>query len=234
MIWRVVNALGVPIDGRRALSDHERIHVEVKALRIIERKSVHEHMQIGLKAGYSLVPIGRAIGLKHSIVAQLIQILSEANALEYSILVAATASDPTTPQFLARYLGCAMGEYFCDNGMHTLIIYDDLSKQAVAYRQMSLLLRRPPSSEAFPDDVFYSHSHLSERAAKLSDLTDVGSLTTLPVIETQVGDVLTYIPTNVILITDGQICSKIELFYHEIRPVINIGLSVVEPDLLLG
>ncbi|EEF26853.1 ATP synthase alpha subunit mitochondrial, putative [Ricinus communis] len=167
-----------------------------------------------------------AIGQKRSTVAQLVQILSEANALEYSILVAATASDPAPLQFLAPYSGCAMGEYFRDNGMHALIIYDDLSKQAVAYRQMSLLLRRPPGREAFPGDVFYLHSRLLERAAKRSDQTGAGSLTALPVIETQAGDVSAYIPTNVIPITDGQICLETELFYRGIRPAINVGLSV--------
>ena len=268
ILGRVVDALGVPIDGRGALSDHERRRVEVKAPGIIERKSVHEPMQTGLKAVDSLVPIGRgqreliigdrqtgktaiaidtilnqkqinsrgasetlycvyvAIGQKGSTVAQLVQILSEANALEYSILVAATASDPAPLQFLAPYSGCAMGEDFRDNGMHALIIYDDLSKQAVAYRQMSLLLRRPPGREAFPGDVFYLHSRLLERAAKRSDQTGAGSLTALPVIETQAGDVSAYIPTNVISITDGQICLETELFYRGIRPAINVGLSV--------
>ena len=268
MLGRVVDALGVPIDGKGALSNHERRRVEVKAPGIIERKSVHEPMQTGLKAVDSLVPIGRgqreliigdrqtgktaiaidtilnqkqmnessesetlycvyvAIGQKRSTVAQFVQILIEANALEYSILVAATASDPAPLQFLAPYSGCAMGEYFRDNGMHALIIYDDLSKQAVAYRQMSLLLRRPPGREAFPGDVFYLHSRLLERAAKRSDQTGAGSLTALPVIETQAGDVSAYIPTNVIPITDGQICSETELFYRGIRPAINVGLSV--------
>jgi len=269
MLGRVVDALGVPIDGKGALGDHERRRVEVKAPGIIERKSVHEPMQTGLKAVDSLVPIGRgqreliigdrqtgktaiaidtilnqkemnskgkenetlycvyvAIGQKRSTVAQLVQILSEANALDYSVLVAATASDPAPLQFLAPYSGCAMGEYFRDNGMHALIIYDDLSKQAVAYRQMSLLLRRPPGREAFPGDVFYLHSRLLERAAKRSDQTGAGSLTALPVIETQAGDVSAYIPTNVISITDGQICLETELFYRGIRPAINVGLSV--------
>nr|YP_010200543.1 ATPase subunit 1 [Cyperus esculentus]UAL49981.1 ATPase subunit 1 [Cyperus esculentus] len=269
MLGRVVDALGIPIDGKGALGDHERRRVEVKAPGIIERKSVHEPMQTGLKAVDSLVPIGRgqreliigdrqtgktaiaidtilnqkelnskgkeneklycvyvAVGQKRSTVAQLVQILSEANALEYSILVAATASDPAPLQFLAPYSGCAMGEFFRDNGMHALIIYDDLSKQAVAYRQMSLLLRRPPGREAFPGDVFYLHSRLLERAAKRSDQTGAGSLTALPVIETQAGDVSAYIPTNVISITDGQICLETELFYRGIRPAINVGLSV--------
>nr|QJB23306.1 ATP synthase subunit alpha [Thismia annamensis] len=268
MLGRVVDALGIPIDGRGALSDHERRRVEVKAPGIIERQSVHEPMQTGLKAVDSLVPIGRgqrelligdrqtgktaiaidtllnqkkmnskvesetlycvyvAIGQKRSTVAQLVKILEEANALEYSILVAATASDPAPLQFLAPYSGCAMGEYFRDNGMHALIIYDDLSKQAVAYRQMSLLLRRPPGREAFPGDVFYLHSRLLERATKRSDQTGAGSSTALPVIETQAGDSSAYIPTNVIPITDGQICLETELFYRGIRPAINVGLSV--------
>jgi proton translocating ATP synthase F1 alpha subunit len=167
-----------------------------------------------------------AIGQKRSTVAQLVKILSEAGALEYSIIVAATASDPAPLQFLAPYSGCAMGEYFRDNKMHALIIYDDLSKQAVAYRQMSLLLRRPPGREAFPGDVFYLHSRLLERAAKMSDEAGAGSLTALPVIETQAGDVSAYIPTNVISITDGQIFLETELFYKGIRPAINVGLSV--------
>nr|QIA60553.1 ATP synthase F1 subunit alpha [Odontoschisma grosseverrucosum] len=250
MLGRVVDALGVPIDGKGALSAVERRRVEVKAPGIIARKSVHEPMQTGLKAVDSLVPIGRgqreliigdrqtgktaiaidtilnqkqinaqgtsdseklycvyvAIGQKRSTVAQLVKILSEAGALEYSIIVAATASDPAPLQFLAPYSGCAMGEYFRDNGMHALIIYDDLSKQSVAYRQMSLLLRRPPGREAFPGDVFYLHSRLSERAAKMSDQTGAGSLTALPVIE--------------------QIFLETELFYRGSRPAINVGLSV--------
>jgi F-type H+-transporting ATPase subunit alpha len=238
LLGRVVDALGVPIDGKGALSAAERRRVEVKAPGIIARKSVHEPMQTGLKAVDSLVPIGRgqreliigdrqtgktaiaidtilnqkqintqgtsdseklycvyvAIGQKRSTVAQLVKILSEAGTLEYCIIVAATASDPAPLQFLAPYSGCAMGEYFQDNRMHALIIYDDLSKQSVAYRQMSLLLRRPPGREAFPGDVFYLHSRLLERAAKMSDQTGAGSLTALPVIETQAGDVSAYIP----------------------------------------
>jgi len=167
-----------------------------------------------------------AVGQKRSTVAQIVKILSDAGALEYSIIVAATASDPAPLQFLAPYSGCAMGEYFRDNGMHALIIYDDLSKQSVAYRQMSLLLRRPPGREAFPGDVFYLHSRLLERAAKMSKDVGGGSLTALPVIETQAGDVSAYIPTNVISITDGQIFLETELFYKGIRPAINVGLSV--------
>jgi F-type H+-transporting ATPase subunit alpha len=167
-----------------------------------------------------------SIGQKRSTVAQIVKTLEENGAMEYSIVVAATASDPAPLQFLAPYTGCAMGEYFRDNGMHSVIFYDDLSKQAVAYRQMSLLLRRPPGREAFPGDVFYIHSRLLERAAKMSDENGAGSLTSLPVIETQAGDVSAYIPTNVISITDGQIFLETELFFKGIRPAVNVGLSV--------
>jgi F-type H+/Na+-transporting ATPase subunit alpha len=167
-----------------------------------------------------------ACGQKRSTVAQIVKTLEDAGALEYSIVVAATASDPAPLQFLAPYTGCAMGEFFRDNGMHAVIVYDDLSKQAVAYRQMSLLLRRPPGREAYPGDVFYLHSRLLERAAKMNDEHGAGSLTALPVIETQAGDVSAYIPTNVISITDGQIFLETGLFYKGIRPAINVGLSV--------
>jgi len=167
-----------------------------------------------------------AIGQKRSTVAQIVKSLEDAGAMEYTIIVSATASDPAPLQFLAPYTGCTMGEYFRDNGMHALIIYDDLSKQAVAYRQMSLLLRRPPGREAYPGDVFYLHSRLLERAAKLSDVKGGGSLTALPIIETQAGDVSAYIPTNVISITDGQIFLETELFNQGIRPAVNVGLSV--------
>jgi len=167
-----------------------------------------------------------AIGQKRSTVAQVVKTLEENGAMEYTIVVAATASDPAPLQFLAPYAGCSMGEFFRDNGMHGLIVYDDLSKQAVAYRQMSLLLRRPPGREAFPGDVFYLHSRLLERAAKMSDANGGGSLTALPVIETQAGDVSAFIPTNVISITDGQIFLETELFFSGIRPAINVGLSV--------
>ena len=167
-----------------------------------------------------------SIGQKRSTVAQIVKTLEENEAMDYSIVVAATASDPAPLQFLAPYTGCAMGEYFRDNGMHAVIFYDDLSKQAVAYRQMSLLLRRPPGREAFPGDVFYIHSRLLERAAKMSDKNGAGSLTSLPVIETQAGDVSAYIPTNVISITDGQIFLETELFFKGIRPAVNVGLSV--------
>ncbi len=166
------------------------------------------------------------IGQKRSTVARIVKTLADYGALEYSIVVAATASDPAPLQFLAPYTGCAMGEFFRDNGMHAVIVYDDLSKQAVSYRQMSLLLRRPPGREAYPGDVFYLHSRLLERAAKMSDAMKAGSLTALPVIETQAGDVSAYIPTNVISITDGQIFLETDLFYKGIRPAINVGLSV--------
>ncbi|MFC5418052.1 F0F1 ATP synthase subunit alpha [Bosea eneae] len=167
-----------------------------------------------------------AVGQKRSTVAQLVKVLEERGAMEYSIVVAATASDPAPMQFLAPFAGCSMGEYFRDNGMHAVIIYDDLSKQAVAYRQMSLLLRRPPGREAYPGDVFYLHSRLLERAAKMGDAAGNGSLTALPVIETQANDVSAYIPTNVISITDGQIFLETDLFYQGIRPAVNVGLSV--------
>src|ERR687890_26114 len=166
------------------------------------------------------------VGQKRSTVAQIVRALEENGAMEYSIVVAATASEPAPLQFLAPYTGCAMGEYFRDNGMHAVIVYDDLSKQAVAYRQMSLLLRRPPGREAYPGDVFYLHSRLLERAAKMNDEHGSGSLTALPMIETQAGDVSAYIPTNVISITDGQIFLETDLFYRGIRPAINVGLSV--------
>jgi F-type H+-transporting ATPase subunit alpha len=167
-----------------------------------------------------------AVGQKRSTVAQFVKVLEEQGALDYSIIVAATASDPAPMQFLAPFAGCTMGEYFRDNGMHAVIIYDDLSKQAVAYRQMSLLLRRPPGREAYPGDVFYLHSRLLERAAKMNNDNGGGSLTALPVIETQANDVSAYIPTNVISITDGQIFLETDLFYQGIRPAVNVGLSV--------
>ena len=167
-----------------------------------------------------------AVGQKRSTVAQIVRALEENGAMEYTIVVAATASEPAPLQFLAPYTGCTMGEYFRDNGMHAVIVYDDLSKQAVAYRQMSLLLRRPPGREAYPGDVFYLHSRLLERAAKMNEDNGAGSLTALPIIETQAGDVSAYIPTNVISITDGQIFLETELFFQGIRPAINVGLSV--------
>lgn len=189
---------------------------------IINQKQAHQ----GDDETKKLYCIYVAVGQKRSSVAQLVKVLQDNGALEYSIVVAATASDPAPLQFLAPYTGCAMGEYFRDNGMHAVIFYDDLSKQAIAYRQMSLLLRRPPGREAFPGDVFYLHSRLLERAAKMNDDHGAGSLTALPVIETQASDVSAYIPTNVISITDGQIFLETELFYRGIRPAINVGLSV--------
>jgi len=269
MLGRVVDALGMPIDGKGPIKTTSRARVGVKAPGIIPRISVREPMQTGIKAVDSLVPIGRgqreliigdrqtgktavaidtiinqkrfndgqdekaklyciyvAIGQKRSTVAQLVKRLTDADAMKYTIVVSATASDAAPLQYLAPYSGCAMGEFFRDNGRHALIIYDDLSKQAVAYRQMSLLLRRPPGREAYPGDVFYLHSRLLERAAKMNDDFGGGSLTALPVIETQAGDVSAYIPTNVISITDGQIFLETELFYKGIRPAINVGLSV--------
>ncbi|MFL2649962.1 MAG: F0F1 ATP synthase subunit alpha [Alphaproteobacteria bacterium] len=189
---------------------------------ILNQKEVNKNSDESKK----LYCIYVSIGQKRSTVAQIVKTLEENDALKYSIVVAATASDPAPLQFLAPYTGCAMGEYFRDNGMHAVIFYDDLSKQAVAYRQMSLLLRRPPGREAFPGDVFYIHSRLLERAAKMGDDHGAGSLTSLPVIETQAGDVSAYIPTNVISITDGQIFLETELFFKGIRPAVNVGLSV--------
>jgi F-type H+-transporting ATPase subunit alpha len=269
LLGRVVNALGEPIDGKGPLTNVSRSQIEKIAPGIIERKSVCEPMQTGLKVIDSLIPIGRgqreliigdrqtgktaiaidtifnqckahwendeknklfciyvAIGQKQSSVARLVKTLEDFGALNFSIIVAATASEPAAMQYLAPYTGCAMGEYFRDNGMHALITYDDLSKHAVAYRQMSLLLRRPPGREAYPGDVFYLHSRLLERAAKLSDEKGGGSLTALPIIETQAGDISAYIPTNVISITDGQIFLDSDLFYQGIRPAVNVGISV--------
>ena len=189
---------------------------------ILNQKSIHQSGPESEK----LYCVYVAVGQKRSTVAQFVKVLEERGALEYSIIIAATASDPAPMQFLAPFAGCAMGEYFRDNKMHALIAYDDLSKQAVAYRQMSLLLRRPPGREAYPGDVFYLHSRLLERAAKLNDENGNGSLTALPVIETQANDVSAYIPTNVISITDGQIFLETNLFFQGIRPAVNVGLSV--------
>lgn len=215
----------VPIGrGQRELiiGDRQTGKTAIAIDTILNQKSLHQ----GNDESKKLYCVYVAVGQKRSTVAQLVKILESAGAMEYSIIVAATASDPAPLQFLAPYTGATMGEYFRDNGMHALIIYDDLSKQSVAYRQMSLLLRRPPGREAFPGDVFYLHSRLLERAAKMSDQSGGGSLTALPVIETQAGDVSAYIPTNVISITDGQIFLETELFYKGIRPAINVGLSV--------
>jgi proton translocating ATP synthase F1 alpha subunit len=215
----------VPIGrGQRELiiGDRQTGKTAIAIDTILNQKSINS----GSDESAKLYCIYVAVGQKRSTVAQLVKVLSENNALDYSIIVAATASDPAPLQFLAPYSGCAMGEYFRDNKMHALMIYDDLSKQSVAYRQMSLLLRRPPGREAFPGDVFYLHSRLLERAAKMSDARGAGSLTALHVIETQAGDVSAYIPTNVISITDGQIFLETELFNKGNRPAINVGLSV--------
>ena len=215
----------VPIGrGQRELiiGDRQTGKTAIAIDTILNQKSINS----GSDESAKLYCIYVAVGQKRSTVAQLVKVLAENDALQYSIIVAATASDPAPLQFLAPYSGCAMGEYFRDNGMHALMIYDDLSKQSVAYRQMSLLLRRPPGREAFPGDVFYLHSRLLERAAKMSDARGAGSLTALPVIETQAGDVSAYIPTNVISITDGQIFLETELFNKGNRPAINVGLSV--------
>ena len=215
----------IPIGrGQRELiiGDRQTGKTAVAIDTIINQKKINESDDESKK----LYCIYVAIGQKRSTVAQIVKTLEDAGAMEYTTIVSATASDSAPLQFLAPYTGCAMGEYFRDNGMHALIIYDDLSKQAVAYRQMSLLLRRPPGREAYPGDVFYLHSRLLERAAKLSDANGGGSLTALPVIETQAGDVSAYIPTNVISITDGQIFLETELFNQGIRPAVNVGLSV--------
>ncbi len=221
---KAIDAL-VPIGrGQRELiiGDRQTGKTAVAIDTFINQKGINA----GSDEGKKLYCVYVAVGQKRSTVAQIVKTLADYGALEYSIIVAATASEPAPLQFLAPYAGCAMGEYFRDNGMHAVIIYDDLSKQAVAYRQMSLLLRRPPGREAYPGDVFYLHSRLLERAAKMNPEHGSGSLTALPVIETQAGDVSAYIPTNVISITDGQIFLETELFYRGIRPAINVGLSV--------
>ncbi|MAD37839.1 MAG: F0F1 ATP synthase subunit alpha [Tistrella sp.] len=221
---KAIDAL-VPIGrGQRELiiGDRQTGKTAVAIDAILNQKAAHA----GSDETKKLYCIYVAVGQKRSTVAQIVKTLEDNGALEYTVVVAATASEPAPLQFLAPYSGCAIGEFFRDNGMHALIIYDDLSKQAVAYRQMSLLLRRPPGREAYPGDVFYLHSRLLERAAKMSKERGSGSLTALPVIETQAGDVSAYIPTNVISITDGQIFLETELFYRGIRPAINVGLSV--------
>ena len=215
----------VPIGrGQRELiiGDRQTGKTAIAIDTIINQKGVNDQGDESKK----LYCVYVAVGQKRSTVAQLVKVLQDKGALDYSVIVAATASDPAPLQFLAPYSGCAIAEYFRYNGMHSLIIYDDLSKQSVAYRQMSLLLRRPPGREAFPGDVFYLHSRLLERAAKMSDEVGAGSMTALPVVETQGGDVSAYIPTNVISITDGQIFLETELFFKGIRPAINVGLSV--------
>jgi F-type H+-transporting ATPase subunit alpha len=264
---RVVNGLGVPVDGKGPINAKEMRPVEIKAPGIVKRKSVHEPMETGIKAIDSMIPIGRgqreliigdrqtgktaiavdailnqgqhkgdpkkrmhcfyvAIGQKQSTVAQVVKRLEDSGAMEYTTVVTAGAANPAPLQFLAPYTGVTMGEYYRDNGMHALVIYDDLSKQATAYRQLSLLLRRPPGREAYPGDVFYLHSRLLERACKMSDRDGGGSLTALPIIETQAGDVAAYIPTNVISITDGQIFLESNLFFQGVRPALNVGISV--------
>jgi F-type H+-transporting ATPase subunit alpha len=261
LLGRVVNPLGQPLDGKGPIVASEYRPLEANAPGVMQRKSVHEPMQTGIKAIDAMIPIGRgqreliigdrqtgktaiaidtiinqkgngvkciyvAIGQKQSTVAQVVETLRRHDALDYTIVVTASASEPSPLLFLAPYAGCSMGEYFMYKGEHVLIIYDDLSKQAAAYRELSLLLRRPPGREAFPGDVFYLHSRLLERAAKLSDDLGAGSLTALPFIETQAGDISAYIPTNVISITDGQIFLESDLFYAGQRPAVNVGLSV--------
>ena len=261
VMGRVLNPLGMPVDGLGPVEATEFSAVEVKAPGIIARKSVHEPMVTGIKAIDAMTPIGRgqrelvigdrqtgktaicidailaqknsdvhcfyvAIGQKRSTVALVADTLRKHGAMEYTTIISATASEPAPLQYIAAYSGCTMAEYYRNNGKHALIVYDDLSKQAVAYRQMSLLLRRPPGREAYPGDVFYLHSRLLERAAKVNDRLGAGSMTALPIIETQAGDVSAYIPTNVISITDGQVYLEPNLFNAGIRPAINVGLSV--------
>ena len=222
---KAIDAL-IPIGrGQRELiiGDRQTGKTAVAVDTILYQKDAHDK---NLSETEKLYCIYVVIGQKRSTVAQIVKMLEDKGALQYSIIVAATASEPAPLQFLAPFAGCAMGEYFRDNGMHALIIYDDLSKQAVAYRQMSLLLRRPPGREAYPGDVFYLHSRLLERAAKLNEESKSGSLTALPIIETQANDVSAYIPTHVISITDGQIFLETDLFYQGIRPAVNVGISV--------
>ncbi len=261
LIGRVVNPLGMPLDGKGPIKADAYMPVERLAPGVIDRIPVKEPLQTGIKAIDAMIPIGRgqreliigdrqtgktaiaidtiinqkgqdviciyvAIGQKRSSIAQTIKVLQDYGAMDYTIVVVASASDPTTLQYLAPYAGCAMGEYFRDRGRHVLVVYDDLSKHAAAYREISLLLRRPPGREAYPGDIFYLHSRLLERAAKLNDKLGGGSLTALPIIETLEGDVSAYIPTNVISITDGQIYLQTDLFNAGIRPAINVGISV--------
>ena len=261
LVGRVVDSIGKPLDGKGPIQSSETRLIEVRAPGVVDRQSVCEPLQTGIKAIDAMIPIGRgqreliigdrqtgktaiavdtilnqkgldvyciyvAIGQKRSTVARVVKTLEDHGAMAYSTVVSATASEPASLQFFAPYAGVAIGEYFRDNGKHALIIYDDLSKHATAYRELSLLLRRPPGREAYPGDVFYVHSRLLERAAKMSDEKGAGSLTALPIIETQAGDVSAYIPTNVISITDGQIYLASDLFYSGIRPAINVGLSV--------
>src|SRR5918992_2519157 len=261
LIGRVVNPLGLPVDGKGPVEAKEFRPIERYAPGVVDRRSVKEPLQTGLKAIDAMIPIGRgqreliigdrgtgktaigvdtiinqkgqdvycfyvAIGQKRSTVAQVVKVLEDSGAMAYTTVVVASASESAPLQYIAPYAGVTMGEYFRDSRRHALCIYDDLSKHATAYRQLSLLLRRPPGREAYPGDVFYLHSRLLERAAKLNDKLGSGSLTALPIIETQLGDVSAYIPTNVISITDGQIYLESDLFYGGIRPAVNVGLSV--------
>jgi F-type H+-transporting ATPase subunit alpha len=261
LLGRVVNALGVAVDGKGPIPQDTQRRLEIQAPGITGRKPVHEPLQTGIKAIDAMTPIGRgqreliigdrktgkttiavdtilnqkgqgvkciyvAIGQKGSTVAQTVETLREYGALEYTVVVSAPASDEAVFKYLAPYAGCAMGQHWMENGEHALVVYDDLSKQAEAYRQLSLLLRRPPGREAYPGDVFYLHSRLLERAAKLADERGAGSLTALPVIETKAGDVSAYIPTNVISITDGQIYLQDDLFKSGVRPAVDVGISV--------
>ncbi|HOT02053.1 MAG TPA: F0F1 ATP synthase subunit alpha, partial [Acidobacteriota bacterium] len=261
LLGRVVNALGVPIDGKGPVNSKLSEPIEKIAPGVIWRKSVSQPVQTGLKSIDAMTPIGRgqreliigdrqtgktaiavdtiinqkdtgvisiyvAIGQKQSTVARVVDTLQKHGVLERTVVLVAAASDPAPMQYLAPYAGCAIGEYFRDKGQHALVIYDDLSKHAAAYREISLLLRRPPGREAFPGDVFFLHSRLLERAAKLNDEFGGGSLTALPIIETQAGDISAYIPTNVISITDGQIFLETDLFHSGFRPAINAGISV--------
>ncbi|HSP88257.1 MAG TPA: F0F1 ATP synthase subunit alpha, partial [Ignavibacteriaceae bacterium] len=272
MLGRVVNPLGIPVDGKGAITTEKFYPIERKALGVIQRQPVKEPIQTGIAAIDGMIPIGRgqreliigdrqtgktavaidtiinqkythskeaadlgikpvfciyvAIGQKSSTIAQVVAKLHEHGAMDYTTVISASASEPSPLQFIAPYSGASLGEFFRDNGKHALVIYDDLSKQAAAYRELSLLLRRPPGREAYPGDVFYLHSRLLERASKLSESLGGGSLTALPIIETQQGDVSAYIPTNVISITDGQIYLESNLFNAGVRPAINVGISV--------
>ena len=261
LIGRVVNPLGLPLDGKGPIKTDVHMAIERMAPGVVDRLPVREPLQTGIKAIDAMIPIGRgqreliigdrqtgktiiatdtiinqknsgviciyvAIGQKNSTVAYTVKTLEDHGAMDYTIVVVASASDPSPLQYLAPYSGCAIGEYFRDKGQHALVIYDDLSKHAAAYREISLLLRRPPGREAYPGDVFYLHSRLLERAAKMNDEKGGGSLTALPMIETQANDISGYIPTNVISITDGQIYLEPELFNAGVRPAINVGISV--------
>jgi F-type H+-transporting ATPase subunit alpha len=261
MLGRVVNALGQPVDGKGPIPTEKFLPIERIAPGVVDRQSVREPLQTGLKAIDAMIPIGRgqreliigdrqtgktavaidailnqkdtgviciycAIGQKQSTIAQVVRTLEENDAMRYSIVVAAAASDAAPMLYAAPYAACAIGEFFRDSARHALVIYDDLSKHAQAYREISLLLRRPPGREAYPGDVFYLHSRLLERAAKLNDANGGGSLTALPIIETQAGDLSAYIPTNVISITDGQLFLESDLFHQGVRPAINVGNSV--------